>query len=348
MNLKRIAIASMALAAVAAAPAFAACPDPAPTFGTLINGLCPSEPVAFCNVQSNGTNIRARFWGYNQGNFAVDNTTPQCATATCGADNGNWQFNDPDVAWLLPATDDVGNPVPGKYWIFGDWAGAGSKTDLIDGCPTTQSPKPRPVMYVGISDRDAAGNGLFAIAWAANVPGFKADYDFSNVGGAPPNETGAGAGNIVLRTLPRPFVQASVKVDTDTRDFTLRSLSLSDIQAGLYGDDSSNPAEAVQGFKIYRLIRAGQQPALLPSLDRAGWTAVTPLLPLGAADQVISVDCSTPSDVFFAYSIVANSGFEAAGLGTARGGQCGPTLADPADPKIKPIDRPKKNVNPNN
>jgi len=346
MNLKRIALASAAVAALAVGPALAYC-DPAPTFGTAGNTFCSSNPNGgICNVQTPGNNIKARFWGLNQGNFASDdNNTSACdLDNNCGADNGTWQSDDANedgtIGWVLD--DGTGNWV-----IFGAWDGAGARASRVDGCPTVQAGETRRVMLFGISDQDATGNGYFAIAWAGELPGVKADFDISNIGGAPPNELGTGAGNIILRQVPRPFVAASQRTGPTTHNFTIQSPTFASISNGLYGDDQLLPSEAVQGFRIYTNIvpRGALAPANLRS---AGWTAAGATQPFGAPNTVVPVTCATNSDVYFAFSIVANSGFEMVHVGTTRAGQCGPTIADPADPKIKPIDRPKKNVNPNN
>lgn len=359
MNLKRIALASIAVAAIASAPAFAACPDPAPTFGTLINTFCGGG-TTFCEVQSpaGGFGASGRFWGWNQADFGHDQLTPQCPNASCGADNGNFASNDVDAAWLL-SIDEGSGPVPGRYWIISDWAGAGVSTDKIDGCPTASSPKTVPIMMIGLSDTDALGNGYLAIAWSARMFGVqKADYDFSVVNkSAPPNEASIGTGDIILRAVPRPFVTASARTGPTSHDFSIRSLVGADLSNMLYGDNSMTEAEAISGFKIYTRIVPRNAP--IPANTRSAWTQATGVLPLGSPDTVIPVNCPSNSDVYFAYSIVARTStdggvpagsvpFEAAVVGTSRKGQCGPTIAEPQDPKIKPIDRPKKNVNPNN
>jgi len=350
MNLRKIALAVTAFAAVASAPAFGAC-DAAPTFGTVTGALCPPSSAlgGLCAVITPGTNIQARFWGMNQGNFALDGQTGCSANAstTCGVDNGIWTWNDSNgdgqVGWLLDAG------IPGVWVVSGDWGGAGQRPQQIDGCPLAPpAGKTTQIMYVGLTDSDAAGNGYFAIGWAGQSAGAKADFDFSITDRtSPPSDTGVGTSDMTLRPVPRPFVQASNKIDTTQRSFTLRSLALADIQTGLYGDNTSNPGEAVQGFKIYTLIRSPRS-AAAPSLSRSAWTSASGVLPLGGPDTPITVNCAVDSDVFFAYSIVANSGLELAHVGSSRAGQCGPTIAEPQDPKVKPIDRPKKNVNPNN
>jgi len=327
MTLKKIALVSIAVAAVAAAPAFAECPDPAPTFGTTIGAFCPANEDlgGLCAVRNASPNTTALFWGYNQGNFAVTNTTPSCSTATCGADNGSWAYNDIEpggdgtIAWLL----DGG---PGTVVISGDWAGAGFRNFMIDGCPTTQAGKTRPIMMVGLSDQGPGGVGLIAIGAALNTPGAKADFDFSFV-------NGAAAGDMIMRAVRPPNVVASSNIDGVNRSFTIGALGLADIAQAIYSDGSVTPAEAIQGFKIYTRIVPRNSGA--PSNARSSWTAASAVLPLGTAATPITVSCATPSDVYFGYSVVGNSGWEPSFVGTSRAGQCGQTLATPGPGKGK-------------
>lgn len=327
MNLKKIALVSIAAAAVAAAPAFAACPDPAPTFGTTIGAFCPAndDTGGLCAVRNASANTQARFWGFTKGNFAVDNTVPNCPEATCGSDNGSYAYNDIEpggdgtVAWLL----DGG---PGTVVISGDWAGAGQRTNMIDGCPTTQAGKTTPIMMVGLSDQGAGGVGLLAIGSARNTPGAKADYDFSFINGAT-------TGDMILRPVRPPNVTASSNIDGVNRSFTLGSLSTADLQNAVYSDGSVTFAEAIQGFKLY--TRIVPRNAAVPSNARSGWTSVSAVIPLGAAATPITVNCATASDVYFGYSVVGNSGWEPAFVGSSRKGQCGPTLAEPGPGKGK-------------
>jgi len=327
MNLKKIALVSIAAAAVVAAPVFAACPDPAPAFG--VTDLCPANTDlgGLCAVQTASPNATALFWGFGSGNFAVTNTTPNCATAVCGADNGSWAYNDVEpggdgqIAWLLDAG------IPNTFVITGDWAGAGQRTNMIDGCPITQAGKTAPIMMVGISDANAAGQGFFAIASARfGASGTAVDYNFSLVNGSAP-------GDIVLRPVRPPNVVASSNIDGVNRSFTIGSLGLADVQQALYGDGSVTPAEAIQGFKIY--TRIVPRNSGVPTNARSSWTAASAVLPLGTAATPITVTCATPSDVYFGYSIVGNSGWEPSFVGTSRGGQCGPTLAQPGPGKGK-------------
>lgn len=332
MNLKKIALVSIAAVAVAAAPVFAACPDPAPQFGT--NDLCPGnvDLGGICAVTGASANATARFWGFNKGNFAVDNTTPNCAEITCGSDNGSWASNDVEpggdgsIAWLLDAG------IPGTFVITGDWAGAGQRTNMIDGCPTTQAPKAGPIMMVGITDQGANGVGSFAITSALKT-NIAPDYNFAFIAGTT-------AGNMALRPVPRPFITGSSRVDTTHQTFNIRSLANADLQQGVYGDGSVSLGEAIQGFKVYQQIVP--RGAAVPTNGRGSWTAASALVPLGAPDTAVTVTCATNSDVYFAYSIVGNSGWEGSFVGTSRGGQCGPTLADPG--KVKPVPRSPKSV----
>ena len=353
MNLKKIALVSIAVAAAAAGPALANCVDPAPTFGQLFAGsvFCPSEPTGLCAVivPAAAGAPSARFWGQTQGNFSVDNTSPSCPTATCGADNGNYSPYDANVPWILQA-DEGSGPVPGKYWIGSDWNAGGDTTALaqIDGCPSFPVAGQGSVMLIGLSASDAAGNGYFAIAWEKNFAGAKGDYEFSTVNKtASPNSNGTGAGNIVLRQVPKAFITASSRLSSTSHSFSIRSLTLAQISNGLYGDNSMTDAQAVQGFKIYqRIVPRG---SAIPANTRSAWTAASGTLAFGAPDTPITVNCATNSDVYFAYSIVGDSGFETAQVGSSRAGQCGPTLADPGKGKVIPRGGNKGGtVNPNN
>jgi len=352
MNLKKLALVLIAVAALSAAPAFATCADPAPTFGQLFAGspFCPSEPTGLCAVivpAAAGPSLAARFWGQTQGNFAVDNTTPSCPNATCGADNGAYLAFDPNVPWILQA-DEGSGPVPGKFWIGGDWGASGDPVlnPKVDGCPTFPTASSA-VMLIGLSASDAAGNGYFAIAWAKNVPGAKGDFEFSTVNKtAAPNDQGTGAGNIVLRQVPKAFITASSRLSSTSHSFSVRSLTLAQISNGLYGDNSMTDSTAVQGFKIYqRIVPRG---SAVPANTRTAWTAASGTLAFGAPDTPITVNCATNSDVYFAYSIVGDSGFEMAQVGTSRAGQCGPTLADPGKGKVIPRGGKGGTINPNN
>lgn len=344
MNLKKIVIVSVVAAAIAAAPVFATCPDPAPTFGQLFQSApwCSSEPTGFCAVISPGSNIQARFWSLTQGNFAVDNTVPSCATATCGADNGSWSPFDATLPWVIQA-DEGSGPVPGKYWIGGDWNASGN-TDTnmkIDGCPNFATP---PAMLIGLSDSDANGNGYWALAWARYSPGAKGDFEFSTIDKtSAPNDQGTGAGNIILRPVPRPNVTASARIDTDTRSFTIGIPTAGALSNALYGDNTLTESQVANAVRIYQRIVPRGAPVSSVGNDRPQWTAATAPITLGSPDTTVSVDCATDSDVYFSYSLVGDSGFEFAKLGTVRAGQCGPNLAAPGPGKgkgPKNIERP--------
>jgi len=343
MNLKKIALVSIAAAAVAAAPAFAACPDPGPTFGQLAQApaACAGQPADLCNVQSAGTGpVVGRFWGAGAGNFAVDNSTPNCAAATCGSDNGGWASDGAGSAfgWIIQA-DSGGGPIPGRYWIGGDWAGVGDLDifNKIDGCTNGAGTR----MYIGLSDSDAAGNGYFALAWAGYLAAAKADYDFTIVNKtAPPNDQGTGGGNIILRLAPRPGVVASSRLSSTSHSFTVSIPGPTAYANALYGDNTSNDTQAIQGVRIYQKIVPRGTPVANVGNARGTYTAATGVLPLGSPNQVLTVNCATNSDVYLTYGVVGDSGFEAAQVGTVRAGQCGPTLADPSDGHgKKPINR---------
>lgn len=324
--LKKITlILAVGAAAVAlASPALAIC-SAAITYGQ-IDAVCSTGPLGYCYVVSPTGHLRdtidSSYWALGFGDPA----------ALSGDDNGTLQDSDAGAGNPAGWLRDYGI---GTY-LTGTWADDGRIDGCIDGKIATG--KTAEVMVVGFSDADNAGStGYFAAVATSRVPGNATQFDFANDVGTDVN----------LVAIPAPSVTGSTKVSNTERQVTLAPVARPD--AGFYAGNGVSASDVIAGIRLYKNEQAfSNPPAGGPTTrDAAAWTAVGGTLAFGAPNTV-NLTCSSDVNIYLAYTIVFDSGFETAkvsanGLPVA----CGPNLADPGNRQFKLIDRKDRQLRPN-
>lgn len=200
-----------------------------------------------------------------------------------GRDNGAL----PVTSWLL--TDGS------NLHLSGDWSTTG-----VDGCITGRvAPgKPAEIMVVAVSDEGSTG-GFFAVAAARRFGGAYPEYDFTFAAG------GGASSDIHLVDIPRP----SIVSFTPPGSWLLAGPTLSEVSAGVYTDGTAVASELVKGYRLY--VYSQSQP---PTSHRvsAGWSAVSPVMPLG---QDVGVTITGGGDKYLAYGLAFESNFETEHVG---------------------------------
>jgi hypothetical protein len=225
----------------------------------------------------------------------------------------------------------TGYPATQFYYagrIFGNWGGA-------DGC-ITDLPLPT-CECILLMDQDGA-QGYFAIIGGRTTAG--GDLAFSQPG----NDGNGNAGPITLAPVPVPNIDGSIR-NPSTFDVTLQ-VSVDAPAEGVYLADGC--ACGPEGWQIYQqILPRGSQP---PDDRATGWELMT--LPggviqgvnaFGAQINVESLCGASNTDVYLATKLVFESGFSDASSGNAdyfSGDstriECGPQLAEPQDPELRP------------
>ena len=257
--------------------------------------LAPSCGSGYCYVvspgQHNSQTLAGSFWAFGGGSPVVNQ----------GSDNGAW----PVGGWLQPSGTNL--------YIGGTW----QSNPAIDGCITGRivPGKPTEIMMVALSD-EGGGRGYFAVASTRRFLGFVPEFDFTFVDG------GGQASDISLVEIPRARIVSVTRPDT----YRFGGPTLSQISPGLYGDGSLTPEEMATGYRIYS---RSQPPTSLKTSD--GWTAISGIVPLG---QDISFDVPCPpatGELFFAYALVFDGGFQTAHVGQPQRGTCNLCAASDRD-----------------
>ena len=279
-------------------------------------------------------NTQATFWSLGAGN----------PTLGPGDDAGGWTFagyptaKASDATWLyLSFIVDY----PGYYYtrsaaeIFTGWGadasidGCVQNTEIADACTC-----------VLITDHDDT-DSYFAIV--SDDPDASWNHELSQ-----PGTDGAGnRGPIILQAVPAPTIlNAARKSGSFDLDLTV---TVPNPTSGIYqGRDGAACACGPVGYKVMQAVVLRGSP---PPTDRAtdAWSAISlvggtdqPTLgtAMGSSVAVESLCGSADQDVYLTTQLVFDSAFASpivSGNGTRI--ECGPNVADPMSPKVRPSDK---------
>ncbi len=239
-------------------------------------GVCPGGSGA-CTSTSLTNDFEGFFWTIGAGDPAIG----------LGTDNGSFLAQYPG-GWL--------NAPIASYAVYigynvgtADWSAGG-----VDGCPDSAIPAGNLCTAMLLNDQ-FGGEGFFALLSDQADGGL--NYDLDKYGF-----------QINLSAMPVPTIGTAIPGSGSTT-VTVNPVSVS---SGLFEDPGCN--SALTGYKVYSQ-NVGQLGAPPVSRDASLWTVGSAGVETIGQDATVDVTCSTLDDLYFAVSLVFDSGFETPLLG---------------------------------
>ncbi len=225
-----------------------------------------------------------------------------------GHDNGAFPAHRPGTwdGWLVGA----GNTGILAY-LFGEWV-----DPRVDGC-VMLPPVPQPAKVVVALSDGTPWTGLFNVSCAAWRPWWSFDFAISL------------RDDIRLVPIPR-IVESRCSRDGGTVSYTLSHRPL---VGGVQPGDCGTETPLVTGYRVYwRAVPRGATPPA--GRERGLWDLLAGPFPLDT-NGTGSLPYMADDDVYFATSLVFDSGFETAHVSESTfTSQCAPILADPPSNNI--------------
>jgi hypothetical protein len=356
-TLTKIAFAAVAALALAAMlmPAEAACGGN-PLIKTRVGASQTANAASF--VFNPATFAASYFYSPTYGVFPpfARYATPWSANATAmfwavgtgdpllgpGDDSGT--FNFPTYPWMYYAPTYYNPTYYGNYAgeIFLGWG----NSEAIDGCLQTNEVGNCTCLL--IEDNDGA-TGYFAMASAyASPPAWNSDLI------QPGNDPAGNFAGITLAPIPPPTILgAARKASSLDLNITVTVPTLTTPAQGVHHSQGSSAcACGPTGYKVMQAIVLRGAPApttrdvtawspmtLVADLDSDGFGDTQPFTSLGTSVAVESLCGSADQDVLITTQLEFDSGFTSSIVsGDATRIECGPNIAEPVRPRVRPGD----------